>query len=52
MNPEQIKQARSALGLIGTVLIVVALAKLSGIQIPLRAAWWEIGLAGYLTKEI
>lgn len=52
MNPEQIKQARSALGLLGSVLIVVALAKFAGIQIPLRAAWWEIGMAGYIMKAI
>jgi hypothetical protein len=45
-------QARPFLQLAATVLIVIALVKFAGFSVPLRAAWWELGLAGWLTKQI
>jgi len=45
-------QARPFLQLAATVLIVIALVKFAGFSVPLRAAWWELGLAGFLAKNV
>lgn len=53
LNPDQlVGQLRPILALAGTVLIAVALVKFAGVQIPLRSAWWELGLAGWLCKQV
>jgi len=53
MNPDQaLAQVRPILKLIGTVLIVIGIAKFFGFQIPMRGSGLEIAVAGYLTKSI
>lgn len=45
-------QVRPILGLVGSVLIVIALLKFFGIQVPMRGGWMEIGAGGFLIKHI
>ncbi|MBK8772317.1 MAG: hypothetical protein IPM06_18110 [Rhizobiales bacterium] len=53
LNPDQIiGQLRPLLQLAALVLIVIALSKFAGFNIPLSGAWWEYGFAGFLAKNI
>lgn len=45
-------QARPILALVGTVLIVAGLAKFGGLNVPINSSWWELGLAGWLCKQV
>jgi hypothetical protein len=52
-NPDQLfGQIRPLLALAGSVLLAVALLKYAGVNVPLRGAWWEVGLAGWFCKQI
>lgn len=45
-------QVRPILSLVGSVLIVIALAKFFGVSVPMRGGWMEIGAGGFLIKHI
>lgn len=45
-------QMRPLLSLVGVVLILTALAKFGGLNVPINGAWWELGLAGWLCKQV
>jgi hypothetical protein len=52
-NVDQIfGQMRPILSLVGVVLIIAALAKFGGLNVPINSVWWELGLAGWLCKQV
>ena len=53
MNLDQtLGQIRPLTVLIGTVCIIAGLAKFFGAPVPLYHQWWELGLAGWLLKQV
>lgn len=53
MNFDQaMGQVRPLLSIVGSLLIAVGLAKLFGVDVMMSHSWWEIGLAGFLMKNI
>ena len=45
-------QVRPITALIGTALIICALAKLAGIQIPIRADHWQLAILGLAARQV
>ena len=45
-------QIRPILAIVGSIVIVIALVKFAGFNVPVHAAWWELGLAGFLAKNV
>jgi len=47
---DALAQIRTILGYVGSVLVLIALAKFAGIAINVRGEYWQIAILGWALK--